>query len=167
MLTDDVTIYLNDAEQEKVIKLATEHIRTAKNTNSKLKYGQLEQNKQRDHLVGYTGEVAIAQFLNYDMRYFSYNKKRNDVLGYEIRTTTTNYLITHDDCKDGLYIAIKFCDLSKVIIKGWRKVDSNYVARWRDDWKRPCYTKNHSNLWPINALPATPELIAHQHSVYA
>lgn len=165
MEINDVTIFLDDGEQQKVIELATEHMRTAQNSNSKLKYGQLEQNKRRDHFVGYTGELAIAQFFGYDHQYFGYDKKRNDVLGYQIRTTTTDYLITHPDCNEGLYIAIKFCNWSKAIIKGWRKIDNKYDPLWRDDWPRPCFTKNHDQMWPIGLLPETAELIAHRQSL--
>jgi hypothetical protein len=124
-------------------------------------------------LQGYLGECAVGLYFDYSIVYKTYNKKIADVLGYEVRTVkhSNAILITHDEDLDADYICVSInFKTMMATLKGWSSLQRTFIkSNWQDGpkWHTPCYGMPESQLWPMDTLLATPELIAHQQTVYA
>jgi hypothetical protein len=125
---------------------------------------------------GVLGEQAVAKYFDYDYSYLGYDPKRNDVLGYEVRATyyPTGRLLTHPveqrnhdigGDKPGRYILVTIeQNILRATIRGystlWRCNERK--SNWDTSLRWPCFAMPQNQLWPIDMLPATDELIKHQ-----
>jgi hypothetical protein len=126
-----------------------------------------------ESIKGVLGELAVAEYFNYDLFYLGYDPKRSDVLGYQVRTTywPDGNLLTHPvktltnpgGDNPGRYILVTIDQLTQqATLRGYstlarcneRKTNWNTKNRW------PCFFMPQSQLWPIDMLPATDELLA-------
>ena len=126
-------------------------------------------------LQGVLGEITVAKYFDYEFKYLGYDPKRSDVLGYQVRSTyySNGCLLTHpvktvenpggDNL--GRYILVTIDQMTlKATLRGYstltrcnqRKSNWNTANRW------PCFFMPQNQLWPIDMLPATDELIKHQ-----
>ena len=140
--------------------------------NAQTKYGQSMDLSVRfkNTLQGYLGEEALAKHFGYKTVYRTYDKSANDVLGYEVRTVKYEFAImpTHHDDKPAMYVCVSLNAQTNIAtLKGWSDLDrcNARPQNWRDTWRFACFGMPEDQLWPINTLPATPELIAHQKQV--
>lgn len=174
METETVTIQLTPEDVHDCTEFAHIYQRTCIENNQKQKYGLFgkEQNF-RNTLQGYLGERAVGKYFDYETIYTPYNLTIPDVLGYEVRTVKYEnaILITHpDDTKYFIadYICVSLNHATMLAtLKGWSGIKRcNVPANWieRINWHTACYGMHESQLWDIQTLPATKELIAHQRS---
>jgi len=128
------------------------------------------------NLCGALGEQAVANYFDYDYSYLGYDPRRNDVLGYEVRATywPNGRLLTHPieqrahdigGDKPGRYILVTIEQQTLLAtIRGystlWRCNERK--SNWDASLRWPCYAMPQNQLWPIDMLPATDELIKHQ-----
>ena len=169
------TIKLSQHDLNKCIGFTDLYFADVDKYNRQQKYGfKSRSEKYQDVLQGYLGERAAGKFLNYETVWTPYDPKQYDVLGYEIRTVKYNFaiLITHPDDKPGIYICVSMNKNTMIAsFKGWssRKRCNARLSNWQNNinWHTPCFGMPEDQLWPMDTLPATTELIAHQAMVYA
>ena len=150
------------------------HENECKARGAKHIYGNHTEQEGRDMITqGYLGECAVGLYFDYSPVYKTYDKSIPDVLGYEVRTVkySNAILITHDQDLDADYICVSLdFKTMTATLKGWSSLQRTFIeSNWRDGpkWHTPCYGMPESQLWPMETLLATPELIAHQQTVYA
>jgi hypothetical protein len=174
-----VHIKLSDIDFDRCVDFAHRQQNEALQNNYKTKYEQHTGLTFEQTLQGNLGEQAIAHYFNYEYVYEPYDKTRYDVLGYEVRTTywVNGCLLTHpvielqnrpgvyQDDKPGMYILVTI-DKNEftATIRGWRDIaDCNAMTQnWQTGWRYPCFATPQNQLWPIDTLPATKELLTHQ-----
>ena len=153
---------------------------TSKQLNHKDgKWGITAQESWEAQFCGALGEQTIANYFDYDYSYLGYDANRSDVLGYQIRATYhgNGSLITHPiktstnpgGDNAGRYILVTIDKSYSATIRGyssltrcnkrtenWTTKINGCAVRW------PAYFMPQTQLWPIEMLPATDELINHQ-----
>ena len=115
--------------------------------------------------IGYMSEMAVAYFLG-----VPYKLERDrttddgDVAGYQVKGTAHagGWMNTRDDMPTGIYIGCRIIDTETVELLGWST--SRLMRRelyWNDDpkMKRPCYSMTPDQMYDIQTLPATKQLI--------
>ena len=122
---------------------------------------------------GLLGEQAVANYFDYVNVYRPYSFRSNDVLGYEVRATyhENGCLLTHalDDKhygdKPGRYILVTIDQLTQeATLRGFSTLKrcNERKDNYQTSWRYPCFAMPQNQLWPIDMLPATDELIKHQ-----
>ena len=172
-------ISLTDTDFERCADFARRQQDEAMRNKYKTKYEQHTGLTFEQTLQGNLGEQAVAHYFDYEYVYQPYNKARYDILGYEVRTTywPNGCLLTHpvievpgrpgiyQDDKPGMYILVTV-DKNEFVatIRGWRNIaDCNAMTQnWQTGWRYPCFATPQSQLWPLDTLPATTELLTHQ-----
>ena len=177
-------INLTDDDFDKCVQMTHEFQDETMRSRHQTKYGQPISLAFEQTLQGYLGEQAVAHYFNFDLQYTKYDKKKYDILGYEVRTTYWHKgcLLTHPviervdkpgtyfDDKPGIYILVTIDkNTLNATIHGWRDIaDCNAVkSHWDTTMRWPCFKTPQNELWPIDMLPATLELIAHQAKLAA
>jgi len=178
------TIKLSDDDFDKCVRMTEKKQDENMRAKHQTKYGQPIGLAFEQGLQGYLGEQAVAHYFDFDLQYTKYDKKKYDILGYEVRTTYWHNggLLTHPvieivdrpgtyvDDKPGIYILVTI-DKNELVatIHGWRDIaDCNaVVSHWDTSMRWPCFKTPQDQLWPIDTLPATDELVAHQQSTVA
>ena len=171
--TDQPVIQLSQNDINKCQNFTDLFFNDVDKHNMQQKYGYKSRtDKIADTLQGYFGERAIGNYFNYETKFKSFNKKDYDVLGYEVRTVKyqSAILITHNDDKPGIYICVSInLQTYLATLKGWSQLDrcNSRLGNWKDgpNWHTPCFGMPENQLFPMQTLPATPELIAHQKQV--
>ena len=167
-------IKLTDADFDHCVKLTETHLLESKNRGASNQYGMPKNLDFEYTLQGYLGEQAVANYFNYQTVYRKYKKSDNDVLGYEVRTVyySNGILITHPipEDKPGIYNLVSI-DKNEMVasLKGWSDIErcNERLENWRADWRYPCFGMPQDQLWPIDTLPATDELLQHQNRLAA
>ena len=178
MPTEQHEVKLCKHDIDTCIEFTNLHLQNAAQNNLKNKFAL--QNK-REHfetiLRGYLGERAVGLYFDYSTKFVPYSNsakidKPADVLGYEVRTVTYKnaLLLTHEHDKPNAdYICVSLID-SVATLKGWSGLSRTMTPEnWNRTkfWRSQCYAMLETDLWPMEMLPATFELIAHQQTVYA
>ena len=164
-------IKLDNYDYEQCIRFTNSYFADVDKYNRQQKYGyKIRSKKIADVLQGYLGERAVGKYFDYETKWTPYDPKQYDILGYEVRTVKYNYsiLITHPDDKPGCYICVSLnLDTLLATLKGWssRKRCNSRLSNWQDkpNWHTPCFGMPEEQLWPIDTLPATTELLQHQN----
>ena len=144
-----------------------------KNRNAKMTYTAEPLLAEARHFCGLLGEQAVANYFNYTNIYRPYDFRSHDVLGYEVRATyhENGCLLTHapDDQnygdKPGRYIFVTINQKTlTATIRGYSTLSrcNERTDNFQTGWRYPCFFMPQNQLWPIDMLPATDELIAHQ-----
>jgi hypothetical protein len=167
-------IKLSNHDLRKCISFTNMYENERKERGAQEIYGNHTDKESRKMILqGYLGECAVGLYFDYSIVYKTYNKKIADVLGYEVRTVkhSNAILITHDEDLDADYICVSInFKTMMATLKGWSSLQRTFIkSNWQDGpkWHTPCYGMPESQLWPMDTLLATPELIAHQQTVYA
>ena len=160
-------INLTDTDFDHCVQLTKTHLATCKQRGAKQAYNHPENLDFEHVLQGYLGEQAVANYFKYETVYKPYNKSEYDILGYEVRTVyySKAILITHPEDKPGNYILVSINKNEMVAtLKGWSDLErcNLWQLNWKYKWREPCFGMDELQLWPMDMLPATPELIAHQ-----
>ena len=144
-----------------------------KNRNAKITYTAEPLLAEARSLCGLLGEQAVANYFDYPNVYKQYDPKAHDILGYEVRATyhENGCLLTHapDDQnygdKPGRYIFVTVDQKTfTATIRGYSTLTrcTERTDNFQTGWRYPCFAMPQNQLWPIDMLPATDELIAHQ-----
>ena len=121
-----------------------------------------------DHIKGGVAEYGFGLMFGYKHFWQPYNPEAKDVLGYEIRSTfcTTGHLVTRLKDHNGLYV---FCVVDKdywwIDIYGWRTLKQTKPNLSRVAWDTTIYATPQAELWPLELLPATAELLLHRSTM--
>ena len=165
-------IELTDTDFDRCVNITDKRQQESKAAKHQTKYDQ-PMNLTFEHtLQGVLGEQCVAHYFEHEYKHMPYDKNAHDILGYEVRTTyySNGSLITHPDDKPGIYILVTF-DKNEMlgILQGWSTLTRCNAREnnWRTDWRYPCFAMPQNQLWPIDVLPATLELIAHQAKLAA
>ena len=170
-------ITLMQAHYERAVEIVEAMQQTSRELQHKPnKYDIPAEMVYAESLKGVLGEIAVAEYFDYDFKYLGYDPKRSDVLGYQVRSTyyENGCLLTHPiktvtnpgGDNAGRYILVTIDQLTlQATLRGYstltrcneRKSNWNTANRW------PCYFMPQNQLWPIDMLPATPELLDHQN----
>jgi hypothetical protein len=140
----------------------------AENRNAKHLHQMPTTESWANILQGFLGERAVGKYFGYETTYQTYDQKQYDVLGYEVRTVKYDYaiLITHKTDKKGIYICVSLNQKNlEATLKGWSSLYrcNARQTNWRSDWRSPCFGMPQEQLWPIDTLPATAELLHYQN----
>lgn len=144
-----------------------------KNRKAKMTYTAEPLLAEARHFCGLLGEQAVANYFDYPNIYRPYDFRSHDVLGYEVRTTyhDNGCLITHapDDQnygdKPGRYILVTINQQTlEATLRGYSTLKrcNERASNYQTAWRYPCFAMPQNQLWPIDMLPATDELIKHQ-----
>lgn len=160
-------IELTDTDFERCVDFANRHQNEVKQRNAKLQYDQPSNLTFEHSLQGYLGEQAVAHYFDYDFVYVPYDKRQYDILGYEVRSVyySKAILITHPEDKLGNYILVSINKNEMVAtLKGWSPLYrcNLWQSNWQTNWRYPCFGMPESQLWSMDTLIATPELLEHQ-----
>jgi hypothetical protein len=170
-------IALMKAEYEKAEKIVKQMDELSKQLNHKPnKYDLPEELVYAESLKGVLGEIAVAEYFNYDLHYLGYDPKRSDVLGYQVRTTywPDGNLLTHPvktptnpgGDNPGRYILVTIDQLTlEATLRGYSTLTrcNERKSNWNTKNRWPCYFMPQNQLWPMDMLPATQELLDHQN----
>ena len=115
--------------------------------------------------LGYQCEMAVAYFLGLPYKLERDRTKNDgDVAGYQVKGTAHagGWMNTRDDMPSGIYIGCLALSGEPVQILGWstsRKMRQKMY--WNDNpkMKRPCYSMPPDQMYDIETLPATAQLI--------
>ena len=170
-------IQLTQDDYENCLKIVDLTLKVGEQLN--FKNSKYDMNPEQAYAVsfcGALGEQAVANYFDFDYSYLGYDPKRNDVLGYEVRATyyEAGRLLTHPveqrshdvgGDKPGRYILVTIeQNILRATIRGystlWRC--NERASNWDTALRWPCFAMPQSQLWPIDMLPATDELIRHQ-----
>ena len=126
-----------------------------------------------ESVKGVLGELAVAEYFNYDLFYLGYDPKRSDVLGYQVRSTyyKNGCLLTHPiktltnpgGDNAGRYIFVTIDQVTQqATLRGYSTLTrcNERLANWNTKNRWPCFYMPQNELWPIDMLPATDELLA-------
>jgi len=160
-------IELDDADFERCVNFANQHQQNAIRRNFENKYDMPATLSFENTLQGRLGEQCVAHYFEHEYKYTGYDKNAHDILGYEVRTTYyfNGSLITHPDDKPGIYILVTFNKNEMLgTLQGWSTLKrcNERKQNWRTEWRHPCFAMPQNQLWPIDLLPATRELIEHK-----
>jgi hypothetical protein len=163
--TDWVQIKLSGHDLTKCFSFTDLHLQSCEERGAKHRYGNHDAAQSRKIIVeGYLGERAVGLYFDYSTVYKPYNSQIPDVLGYEVRTVDADHkrLLTHKQDLDAMYISVAVSYQTMIAtIRGWTNLDRTLIgSNWQEgpQWHTPCYAMPTNQLWPINTLPATPEL---------
>jgi len=160
-------IELDDADFERCVEITKRQQQESNASKHQTKYGQPVNLTFEHTLQGVLGEQCVAHYFEHEYKYTPYDKNAHDILGYEVRTTYyfNGSLITHADDKHGIYILVTF-DKNEMLgtLQGWSTLKrcNERKQNWRTEWRYPCFAMPQNQLWPIDLLPATRELIEHK-----
>ena len=181
MPTEQHEVKLCKHDIDTCIEFTKLHIEEVKNRGLKNKF-ELQKSDSDFQIIlqGYLGERAVGLYFDYSTMFVPYStlpkaEQPADVLGYEVRTVKYKdaQLITRIGDKVCEYICVSIpTGTTTATIKGWSGYERTLTqANWDRtlNWQgaRRCYSMLETDLWPMEMLPATPELIAHQQTVYA
>ena len=129
-----------------------------------------------ESVKGVLGELAVAEYFNYDLFYLGYDPKRSDVLGYQVRSTyyKNGCLLTHPiktitnpgGDNAGRYIFVTIDQVTQqATLRGYSTLTrcNERLANWNTKNRWPCFYMPQDQLWPMDMLPATQELLDHQN----
>ena len=119
----------------------------------------------RNSFIGYACEIAVAKFLGVPYKLERDRTKNDgDVAGYQVKGTAHEggWMNTRADMPTGIYIGCILFGWEEVQILGWST--SRLMRRkiyWNDNpkMKRPCYSMTPDQMFDIDTLPATKQLI--------
>lgn len=160
-------IELDDADFERCVEITNQFQQCAEKNKYQVKYDQPINLTFEHTLQGVLGEQCVAHYFEHEYKYMGYDKNAHDILGYEVRTTYyfNGSLITHANDKPGIYILVTF-DKNEMLgtLQGWSTLKrcNERKQNWRTEWRYPCFAMPQNQLWPIDLLPATRELIEHK-----
>jgi hypothetical protein len=121
--------------------------------------------------IGYMCEMAVAYFLGVPYK-LERDRTENDgdVAGYQVKGTAHagGWMNTRDDMPKGIYIGCRIIDFDTVELVGWST--SRLMRRklyWNNDpkMKRPCYSMRPDQMYDIQTLPATKQLIDQRNQI--
>ena len=173
-------IQLTQADYDNCVEIVNLQIEAGKELNFRnSKYDMNPQETYEVSFCGALGEQTVANYFKYDYSYLGYNAERNDVLGYEVRATyyETGRLLTHPPeprahdfkgDKPGRYILVTIKrHIYEATIRGYSKLSrcNTRLANWDSSLRWPCFAMPQSQLWPIDTLQASNEIINHQFSL--
>ena len=165
-------IELTDTDFDRCVNITDKRQQESKAAKHQTKYDQ-PMNLTFEHtLQGVLGEQAVAHYFDYEYKHMPYNKNAHDILGYEVRTTyyCNGSLITHPEDKLANYILVTI-DKNEMIatLKGWSPLYrcNLWQSNWQTKWRYPCFGMPEAQLWPMDTLIATPELLEHQNRLDA
>ena len=164
-------VQLDDLDVARCKEIVKQKVAYCETHKQQHKYAQVVKLHEPNY-CGALGEQAVAHYFDFDYKYRDYNVNLYDVLGYEVRTTYrfNGRLLTHADDKNARYI---FVTVDKITlcatIRGYSPLSrcNERQSNWDDTLPDPCFAMQQNQLWPIDTLPATPELIAHQAKLAA
>lgn len=123
---------------------------------------------------GVLGELAVAEYFDFDFHYLGYDPKRSDVLGYQVRSTyyDNGCLLTHPvktpknpgGDNSGRYILVTINQLAQeATLRGYSTLYrcNLRASNWNTKNRWPCFFMPQEQLWPIDMLPATQELLTY------
>ena len=168
-------IQLSQADYENCLKVIELQLEAGEKLN--FKNSKYDMNPEQAYAVsfcGALGEQAVANYFGFDYSYLGYDPKRNDVLGYEVRTTyyANGRLLTHPTeqrahdiggDKPGRYILVTIeQNILRATIRGYSTLArcNERQGNWDTALRWPCFAMPQNQLWPIDMLPATDELLA-------
>lgn len=127
-----------------------------------------------ESIKGVLGEIAVAQYFDYNLFYLGYDPKRSDVLGYQVRATywPDGNLLTHlvktvtnpGGDNPGRYLLVTIDQLTlEATLRGYSTLKrcNERLANWNTKNRWPCFFMPQNQLWPIDMLPSTDELTKH------
>ena len=173
-------VKLSSHDLNKCIYFAELHLKEVEKNKLQNKFElQNDDNNFQIVLQGYLGERAVGLYFGYSTSFVPFSnlpkaEQPADVLGYEVRTVKYRkaQLITRIGDKVCDYICVSIPPRSTTAtIKGWSgytrtltQANWDRTLNWKGD--RRCYSMLEIDLLPMDMLPATPELIAHQEMLY-
>lgn len=170
-------IQLTQADYDNCVEIVDKQILDGKQRNFKnSKYDMNPQETYEVSFCGALGEQAVAKYFEYDYSHLGYDSNRNDVLGYEVRATyhDNGRLLTHPPeprshdfkgDKPGRYILVTIKrHIYEATIRGYSTLTrcNERQSNWDTSLRWPCFAMPQSQLWPIEMLPASNELINHK-----
>ncbi len=173
-------IQLEQADYDNCVEVTEKILEYARRNGHKNSYGMNPAQNWAYDFCGALGEQAIAHYFNFDYSYNGYNPAVADVLGYQVRATyySNGSLLTHPmkttennrGDKAGCYILVTIKpNVLSATIRGYSTLTrcNNRAENWTTQMygkpvRWPCYFMPQAQLWPIDMLPATQELINHQ-----
>ena len=168
-------IQLTQDDYENCLEIVALTLKVAEELNFKnSKYDMNPEQAYAVNLCGALGEQAVANYFDYPYSYLGYDPKNNDVLGYEVRATyyATGRLLTHpmeeraNDIggdKNGRYILVTIEQLTlTATIRGYSTLTrcNERKSNWDTALRWPCFAMPQDQLWPIDMLPASEQLLA-------
>ena len=154
-----------------IVKAMTETSKQLKHKSGK--YDLPNEMVYAESVKGVLGELAVAEYFNYDLFYLGYDPKRSDVLGYQVRSTyyKNGCLLTHPiktltnpgGDNAGRYIFVTIDQITQqATLRGYSTLTrcNERLANWNTKNRWPCFYMPQDQLWPIDMLPATDELLA-------
>ena len=141
-----------------------------KTRNAKITYTAEPLLAEARSLCGLLGEQAVANYFGCPNVYKPYDPQAHDILGYEVRATyhENGCLLTHepDDKnygdKPGRYIFVTINQKTlTATIRGYSTLTrcNERADNYQTGWRYPCFAMPQNQLWPIDMLPATDELL--------
>ena len=178
METISQVIELTDNDLKVCTEFVRLHVEEVKKYNLGTTYG-LQCNATelfQIRLQGYLGERAVGKYFDYETQFVPYSSlpkqdRPADVLGYEVRTVKyeSALLLTHHDDKQCMYICVSIpSNTMTATLKGWSHLNDTLQTKyWRKFYSHRdgCYSVPEENLYQMDCLPETPELIAHRQGL--
>ena len=137
------------------------------------KYGDTHahgRNHERNIRIGCMCEIAVAEFLQVPFvpEYEGRTADMHDVCGYEVKGTDyfNGGMNTRDDMPTGIYIGAYVTWPNKVTLQGWST--SRMMRRemyWDETRPKPCYYLPPDQMWDLEVLPATKQLIEQRKQI--
>ena len=170
-------IQLTQADYDNCVEIVDLQIQDGKQRNFRnSKYDMNPQETYDVSFCGALGEQTIAKYFDYEYKYLGYDADRSDVLGYEVRATyhQNGRLLTHPPeprahdfkgDKPGRYILVTIKrHIYEATIRGYSKLSrcNERLGNWDSSLRWPCFAMPQAQLWPIDTLQATNELINHR-----
>ena len=166
-------ITLTDAHYNKAVEIVKQMDEVSKQLNHKPnKYDLPSELVYAESLKGVLGELAVAEYFDFDFHYLGYDPKRSDVLGYQVRSTyyDNGCLLTHPaktstnpgGDNPGRYILVTINQLTlQATLRGYSTLTrcNERTSNWNTKNRWPCFFMPQDQLWPIDMLPATQELL--------
>ena len=167
-------IQLTQNNLDRAFKIVNAMAETSKQLKHKSgKYDLPNKMVYAESVKGVLGELAVAEYFNYDLFYLGYDPKRSDVLGYQVRSTyyKNGCLLTHPiktltnpgGDNAGRYIFVTIDQVTQqATLRGYSTLTrcNERLANWNTKNRWPCFYMPQNELWPIDMLPATDELLA-------
>lgn len=164
-------IQLTQADYENCVKIIELKEEAAQKRKAAHRFEASELLSVAINLCGALGEQAISNYFGCPYVFTAYDPNAYDVLGYEVRATyyENGCLLTHaaDDKnygdKPGRYIFVTIDQKTlSATIRGYSTLTrcNERAGNYQNSWRYPCYAMPQNQLWPINMLPASDELLA-------
>lgn len=114
--------------------------------------------------IGCMCEIAVARFLEVPFipEYEGRTKHMHDVCGYEVKGTDyfEGGMNTRNDMPTGIYLGAFVTWPKTATVHGWST--SKMMRRemyWKSKRSKPCYYLESNQMWDLEMLPATKQLI--------